>query len=304
MASKKSKVRKPLQGVHLYNKILHELTKINELLPVSKKLTIGKRRQLVSEVLYPSYKHLPQKQRTIKNIRSDIQSQINELPPEQTCHPLYFPDNQLALIDYFEIDNFIKTYLPDCIDIRVNAAEFGITAIFNTMKYSYYSSGVRDIVENIREEIAKSNSGVAFFEGVKKIKPNKPDDLQPEHYFIDFVLIINDILVDDEAGVDYKLPSGSKKVQKKILRDVEKRMKNLQREKSKKKRHQEKEKQKVKLRNDVRKAKKKSTTLKRQDSVAKAVDIALKALLSAYRKKAITKNQYDREKQKLMKLKK
>lgn len=304
MASKKSKVRKPLKGVVLYNKILQEVSKINELLPVSKKLTIGKRRQLVSEVLYPSYKHLPIRMRTVKNIRSDIQQQINELPPEQTCHPLYFPDNQLALIDYFEIDNFITTYLPDCIDIRVNAAEFGITDIFNTMYYSYEGSGVRGIVENIREAIAQSESGVAFFEGIKKLKPNRPDDLQPENYFIDFVLIINDILVDDEAGVEYKLPKGSNVIKKKILKDVQGRMKNLQREKSKKKRQLDKEKQKVKLRNDVRTAKKKSTTLKRQDSVSKAVDIALKTLLAAYRKKAITKKQYDTDKQKLMKLKK
>ena len=57
-----------------------------------------------------------------------------------------------------------------------------------------------------------------------------------------------------------------------------------------------KENEKVKIRNKVREVKKKSATYKRKSSVDKAVDIALKTLLSAYRKKAITKKQYDTQK--------
>ena len=210
----RKKKTKSSSGVALYNKILKELTQINKLIPKDKKLTLLKRRQLVSEVLYPIYSLLPQKERTLKNIRADIKSQLDQIPPEQTCHPLYFPDNLLTLIDYFTIDEFIRNYLPDCIDIRVNAGSLGITSIFNTGRYGYYSSGVRDIVEAIRQELAENKSGVAFFEGLKKVKPNRKHDYEPESYFIDFVLIINDTMVDDEEAIEYKLPKGSAKKEK------------------------------------------------------------------------------------------
>jgi hypothetical protein len=300
----RKKKTKSSSGVALYNKILKELTQINKLIPKDKKLTLLKRRQLVSEVLYPIYSLLPQKERTLKNIRADIKSQLDQIPPEQTCHPLYFPDNLLTLIDYFTIDEFIRNYLPDCIDIRVNAGYLGVTPIFNTGRYGYYSSGVRDIVEAIRQELAENKSGVAFFEGLKKVKPNRKHDYEPESYFIDFVLIINDTMVDDEEAIEYKLPKGSAKKRKRITSDVEKKMKTLIKEKQKKKRQKAKENEKVKIRNKVREVKKKSATYKRKSSVDKAVDIALKTLLSAYRKKAITKKQYDTQKATILKLKK
>jgi hypothetical protein len=303
MATRKKK-KSPLKGIALYNKILKEFSSLNELLPVEKQLPLIKRRQIVSEVLYPSYKNLPLKERTLKNIRVDIQNVVNDFPPEQTCHPLYFPDSQLTLIDYFAIDEFIRNYLPDCFDIRINAGEFGITPIFSTARYSYFSSGVRDIVENIRQEIAKNKSGVAFFEGIKKLKPKKENNLKPENYFIDFVLLIYDRLVDEEDGVSYKLPKKSKAIKKKILSDVEKKMKGLIKEKAKKKREVQKQKDKVKLRNSVKNAKKKSQEYTRQSSINKAVDDAMKTLLTAYKKKAITKAQYDKQKKSLLKLKK
>jgi hypothetical protein len=81
-------------------------------------------------------------------------------------------------------------------------------------------------------------------------------------------------------------------------------MKTLIKEKQKKKRQKAKENEKVKIRNKVREVKKKSATYKRKSSVDKAVDIALKTLLSAYRKKAITKKQYDTQKATILKLKK
>jgi hypothetical protein len=302
--TRKKKKPSSKTGVSLYNKILKELTAINKLIPKDKKLTLLKRRQLVSNVLYPAYSSLPANERSLKNIRKDIKEQLDAIPPEQTCHPLYFPDNLLTLIDYFTIDEFIRNYLPDCIDIRVNAGYLGVTPIFNTGRYSYFATGVRDIVEAIRAELASNKSGVAFFEGLKKVKPKRKHDYEPESYFIDFVLIIEDQKVDDEESVDYKLPTGSSKTRKKITSDVEKKMKNLIKEKQKKKRQKDKEKQKVKLRSKVREAKKKSTTYKRKSSVDKAVDIALKTLLSAYRKKAITKNQYEKQKAELLKLKK
>jgi hypothetical protein len=303
MPSKKKAKAKSSSGVGLYNRILKELTAINKVIPKDKKLTLQKRRQMVSEVLYPVYSMLPARERTIKNIRRDIKAEVDKIPAEQTCHPLYFPDNLLTLIDYFTIDEFIRNYLPDCIDIRVNAGYLGATSIFNTGRYGYYASGVRDIVERIREDLLDNKSGVAFFEGLKKLKPNKKHDLEPDSYYIDFVLIINDEKQDDEEAIEYKLPKGSSAKKKKISSDVEKKMKGLIKEKQKKKRQTQKEKEKVKLRNSVRQAKSKSKTLKRQSSVDKAVEIALKTLLSAYRKKAITKKQYDTQKAQLLKLK-
>lgn len=116
--------------------------------------------------------------------------------------------------------------------------------------------------------------------------------------------MINDRVVDQEDGVSYKLPKKSKAIKKKILSDVEKKMKGLIKEKAKKKREAQKQKDKVKLRNSVKNAKKKSQAYTRQSSINKAVDDALKTLLTAYKKKAITKAQYDKQKKALLKLKK
>jgi hypothetical protein len=297
------KKRSSLSGAALYNRILKELTIINNAIPKDKKLTLQKRRQLVSEVLYPVYSLLPAKERTVKNIRIDIKNELDKIPEEQTCHPLYFPDNLLTLIDYFTIDEFIRNILPDCIDIRVNAGEFGVTSIFNTGFYGYYSTGVRDIVENIRQYLAENKSGVAFFEGIKKLKPNRKHDYEPESYFIDFVLVIEDRMIDDEEGVEYKLPKGSSRKKRKISSDVEKKIKGLIKEKNKKRKQKQKERQKSAIRVDLNKVKKKTTTLKRKSNVDKAIDLALKTLLSAYKKKAITKLQYEKQKAQLLKLK-
>lgn len=302
MADKKKK-KSSNSGVALYNKILKELTIINKAIPPDKKMPLKKRRQMVSEILYPLLSSYPVRQRTLRLIRGSITEAVDRIPEQQTCHPLYFPDNLLTLIDYFSIDEFIRSYLPDCIDIRINAGSFGITRIFNTIDYGYYATGVRDIVEAIREQLRDNRSGAAFFEGLKKVKPNKKHDYEPDSYFIDFVLVINDEKVDSEEAIDYKLPKGSTKKRRKISTEVEKKMKSMIKEKQKAKRQKDKLNQKVKLRSQVRAAKKKSTTYKRQSNIDKAVDSAMKTLLTAYKKKAITKKQYEAQKQSLLKLK-
>jgi hypothetical protein len=48
-------------------------------------------------------------------------------------------DSELVIKNFLnEIDEFIRERVPDCIFLRVNAGEFGVTKIFNTRDYNYY----------------------------------------------------------------------------------------------------------------------------------------------------------------------
>ena len=289
MAAPKKRVNvSDLKGLKLYNFLLKKLGEINAKSTKKQQLGSASKRNIVSKKLYPKYKN--QQGRQLKDITADIRGIVRELPPSEICNPLYLSEAYLAFVEYYEIDNHIRTVLPDCLDVRVNAGSLGKTKIFNTRNYSYNGDGVRKIIENVRKEMEENASGMAYFNGVVKVKPKKKNDGTPENYFVDYVLYINDNPEGDDTGVDFQLPKKEEKKVEKVQDYLGSRLKELQKEKRKRKRQYLKNKPKTE------KELKKIT----DTEIKKAIG-SLKTLLKAG---VISREQFEQQKAALLKLKK
>ena len=232
MPQKKKRVKvADLKGAKLYNFLLKSLGEEVKNNPKKQQLGITSRRRLVKEVLFQKFKG---GKITITEIRKSIKNIIRGLPPAEICNPLFLKEVSLAAEDYYEIDNHIRTVLPDCVDVVVNAGQFGKTQMFNTANYSYYSTGVRKIIENIREAL-DNNSGVAQFYGVVKLKKKRPNDGKAENYYIEYLLYFNGETELDDTPVDYDLPKKFDKIQQEIDKGIFVVVKKQQKEKRKRK---------------------------------------------------------------------
>lgn len=277
-----------LKGIKLYNYLLKQLGLENAKKPKKQRLGITSRRQIVSKQLYPKFK--AQTKLSITEIKKDINGIIRKLPPSEICNPLYLSEAYLSFVEYYEIDNHIRTVLPDCLDVRVNAGIYGKTKIFNTNSYTYYGDGVRKIIENIRKELEENKSGIAYFSGVVKLKRGKPNNGSPTNYFVEYVLFINDIPEADDNPVDYDLPKKEKKKVDEVKDYLADRFGIL--EKAKRKRKRQAKKAQPKTEKEQRKI--------ATEEIRNAIN-ALKRLVKAG---IITKEQFEKQKTALSSLKK
>jgi hypothetical protein len=277
-----------LKGIRLYNFLLKRLGEQNAKLPKQQQLGIARRRQIVSTQLYPKFKQYDKI--PLRLVNSDLKALVKALPPAEICNPLYLSEAYLAFVEYYEIDNHIKTVLPDCLDVRVNAGRLGKTKIFNTRNYSYYGDGVRKIIETVRQELAENKSGMAYFNGVVKTKPNRKNNGNPDNYFVEYVLYINDEPEADDTPTDYDLPNKEQKKVEKVKDYLSEKFKQLEKEKRKRKRARKKA-----------EPKKPSETKKQ---TAEKVRTAVNALKSLLKLGVITKQEFEQQKETLMKFKK
>jgi hypothetical protein len=287
MPPKKPKIDK-LKGLRLYSFLLKQLGEANKKQPKKQRLSIETRRRIVKEELYPFFK--AKEKLSIREIKNYAKKVISNLPPSEICNPLYLSEAYLGDVEYYEIDNHIRTLLPDCLDLRINAGQLGKTKIFNTSNYSYYSDGVRRIVETIRNYMASNNSGEAFFNGVVKLKYNKPNNGKAENYYVEYILFINSESELDDTPVDFNLPKKEQKKVAKIRDTLALRLKNLQKEKSKRIRAK-------------KKAQPKKPAQKKQEA-QEAVKSAIAALKKLYQNGTITKSEFEAQKAILVKFKK
>lgn len=293
MPSKKKRVDvSQLKGIKLYNFLLKQLSEQNKKSKTKQKLSLGAKRKIVSEQLYPKYKAASTISKA--DISKDVRAVVRGLAPKEICNPLYLSEAYLAFIEYYEIDNHIRTVLPDCLDVRVNAGYLGKTQIFNTNNYSYYSSGVRKIIENIRKELEENKSGMADFSGVVKVKPKRPNDGNGDNYYVEFVLSINNTPEADETPADFSLPKKEEKKVEKVRDVLAERFNKLQKEKQKRRRVAKKEAAKKEMEKPA--VRKKKLALEIRNSIN-----ALRRLL---KEKLITKEEFENQKKSLMQLKK
>jgi hypothetical protein len=288
MAVNKNKVKvSSLKGVRLYNYLLKQLGEENKKYPKQQRLGITERRKIVSQKLYPKFSKDPKL--LVSSVNRDIRGIIKGLPPKEVCNPLYLAEAYLSNIEFYEIDNHIRSVLPDCLDVRVNAGSLGKTKIFNTNGYQYQADGVRKIIENIRIELAQNTSGLAYFDGVAKLKPRKPNDGNPKNYYIEFVLFINDQPEADDTPVDFDLPKKEKVKVEKVKNYLSERFGTLQ--KAKRKRKREAKKAELKTPKEQRK------------QLTKEIRTVISALKRLLRSGQITEKQFEQQKASLMGLK-
>lgn len=282
---------KNLKGIRLYNALLKELGEQNRKASKTQRLSAKQRREIVSKELYPKFKG---KSKVLKGeINKEIKAVLKKLPPAEICNPLYLSEAYLSFVEFYEIDNHIRRVLPECLDVRVNAGQYGVTKIFNTSNYSYYSFGVKDIIEKIRDSVG-NGSDRAYFSGIVKVKPNKKDNGNGDNYFVDYVLYMNDIPLDNDESTDFRLPKKEEGKKERVKDFLVEKFKILEKEKKKRKRQ----------------AKRKKEQAKKQlpEEQAKAVNEAIKKAIDSLRlllkNKIITKDEFERQKADLMARKK
>jgi hypothetical protein len=231
-----------LKGTKLYWYIYRVLGELDKKDKGTKNLTSDEKRKIVSERLFPKFK---EGLKSAKELKDAIKEILEERFSDDECNPLFIPQEDLLFINFWEIDVYIKK-LPPCIDVIVNAGEYGITEMFNTENYNYYGSGVKDIVEILREEFG-NNSPANYFNGIVKLKEGKQNNGKSENYYVEYILFINDEPVSDDSQIEYKLSKKQAKKKTEVQDILSAKLKKLKPEgEVLKKREVKKEKEKAK----------------------------------------------------------
>lgn len=94
--------------------------------------------------------------------------------------------DDLSPVVYFMIDNKISS-MPKNVTILLDAGELGVSE-FNSSDYNYYESGVKDIVETIREEVGNDSDNIQFSGSIEQFKGKPKDSKKQEDYYIKWTL--------------------------------------------------------------------------------------------------------------------
>lgn len=286
------------QGVRLYQKILKEFTRVNKSLPEDRQLNLAERRKYISDKIYPQFKGVHPTKVGKKAIRKQVESVLDTIIPKEGCDVNTITPVAYTDIPWFELDETIRDVLPNCIYVRVDCDSIGKTKIFNTLNYNYYTSGVRNLLEKLRDSEDVNNTSTASFQGVKKLRPNKANDGTPENYFIDFVLTLNSVPTKSIEPIEYTPTKQQKKTSVSVRSAIISRIKDLS---NKKKRRINARKTAIKNISEIKKKNKRIKNAKSEDYKKKLAYQRLKdylktkkQLLSAFNKGNLTQEQYDR----------
>jgi hypothetical protein len=290
-----------------YNRLLKEFTKVNNKLPEERKLSIKQRRKIIKEQLLPEYKNVPKYKLRIKSIKSSILREIDKVPPREICDLNYLDASDFALVEWFNLDETIAELVPDCVYVKVTAGQFGETRIFNTRNYEYGRRGVREIVEAIRPE-ADGRSGKYIFDGYKKLRPKKRNDGSAENYYLDFVLTEidrrgNSVPLGEIDEVFYEVPKTreNRKKRTKVKNIIETKIKQLKSKKDSRRRAKKTLETNIKKLKQISTKASKRPTPTNQFQKTKQFNKSATLLEKYYAEGKMTKAQYDRELDKILK---
>lgn len=101
---------------------------------------------------------------------------------------------------YYQIDSVIRGRLPKGINVVVETGWVAGSISFNTGSYEYGESGLRELVEAVREEVSSAPADEQYptFEGVIKRVDGAPEgSVRREDYYIEWVLVVYGEIVSD-----------------------------------------------------------------------------------------------------------
>jgi hypothetical protein len=286
------------RGATLYNKILKEFTKLNNSLPEERKLSLSDRRKYIKEKIYPQFKGNAPTRVSVKDITKEIVGVLDTIVPKEGCDVNFISPSIVANVGWFELDDFIRDVLPQCIYISIDAGDFGKTKIFNTLNYNYTKNGVKKIVDNIRDFVNNDSGVDVTFTGEKRLRKGKTNDGTPENYYIEFILVVNSEPIKDINPILFNVPKSQKKQVTTVKNAILSRVKELG---NKKKRRKRARRTAIKNISNVRKLAKrqvnaKSVEYKRNLAYKKIKEYnrAIKQIQSAFNKGNLTEDQYNR----------
>jgi hypothetical protein len=300
MPTKPKKILANKKTASLYNVIQKEFRIINEKLPINFQLSLAIRRRIISQDIYPNFKSRTKREQGVRKIREYIYELIENIQPQPTCDVRDIPYSAIESIAWYDINEWITEVMPQCIYIQVNAGQFGITKIINTMNYSYERSGVRLITDKIREFVGNNSDTNASYSGYKKVRPRKLDDGSVENYYIEFILSLNYIEQGDVEEAIFPIARTQKdKKRKNSVKDaIIEKINNLKSKKRKVRRANTTIKKNLE---NAKKLQKKIQALKTPVSKARVLSEILKqnrksikALMRDYKNGLITKEKYEK----------
>lgn len=295
-------VKKNIRTLKLYNLLLKEVSALNRQQPENKKLSLKEVRKYISDKLYPKYKSVPFKKIKKTELRSKITNKLRSSKKKVICDVLTLdPEGYTEGVQYFDIDSFIQSQ-PTCIYIRVNAgAQFGKTNIFNTRDFNYHLTGVNDITNRINQYVRqqpkrkRNTDRVPMYVGEIQLRPNHPNDGNGENYFLEMILVVDNVEAVTPKELEIPKKKVSKKEQKKVLivKESKKRASELEPEKSQMKILTKKIEKLI----GTWEIQKKNTVLKKKTKAILAEQFYTDAkdkIEETYKQKKITQSQYER----------
>jgi hypothetical protein len=293
------------KGATVYNKILKEFTKINNKLPLERKVSLADRRKYIKEKIYPQFKGMPVSRVGVRAIRSNVEKVLDTIVPQEGCNINYISPSVTANTNWYDLDDFIRDVLPKCIFIRIDAGTYGQTKIFNTLNYDYTRTGVKAIVDNIREYVNNQSSVDVSFTGIKKLRRGKTNDGTPENYYIDFVLVVNSVPIDSLTPIIYDVPREERRAVTSVKNAILARVKDLSNKKKRKKNARKTAIKNINKLKTINKKQKRSikpeTKQKFSQEKEKLYKSMQKQLNSSFNKGLFTQDQYEKFSAELLK---
>lgn len=326
--------KKRNQRVKLYAKVVKAVRK--EFKAQKQEITYDEARKYASEKVYPSFKGQPAYKVKVKDIRQATRDTLEPpvviQPQKQYVDPRTIGEEEVSGINWFDIDGFLTGDLSPSIkslralrstdkDLRlmILAGNYGNTAEFDLSDYEYVSTGLQEIVENIRANSPLVGSEPYLtWEGYVGIRAGATDLSDPNSYVFQIILIENNQPVVEPSTITTLPPQ---RIQ--TPEDVE-RLREEQRQRLKDEREKQKAKEEAEKRKS-RKGAKRPTTKKRVkepkvtipeptkppskretkgQQVVRLNEIRLRELellRAEYDDKLISKAKYNREKARIMK---
>jgi len=265
--------KKRNQRVKLYAKVVRAVRK--EFKSKKTELTYEEAREYASKNVYPKFKGQPAYKVKVKDIREATRESLAPapapVPPQkQYVDPRTIGEEEVSGINWFDIDGFLTGDLSPSIrqvralrttdkDLRmmILAGEYGNTGEFNLSDYEYVSTGLQDIVEEIRRTSPSvSSEPYLTWEGYVGIRAGATDLTDPDSYVFQIILIENNQPVVEPSTITTLPPQ---RIQ--TPEDVE-RLREEQRQRLKDERERQKAKEEAEKRK-ARKSAKRPTTKKR-----------------------------------------
>jgi hypothetical protein len=265
--------KKRNQRVKLYAKVVRAVRK--EFKSQKIELTYEEAREYASKNVYPKFKGQPAYKVKVKDIREATRESLAPapapVPPQkQYVDPRTIGEEEVSGINWFDIDGFLTGDLSPSIrqvralrttdkDLRmmILAGEYGNTGEFNLSDYEYVSTGLQDIVEEIRRTSPSvSSEPYLTWEGYVGIRAGATDLTDPDSYVFQIILIENNQPVVEPSTITTLPPQ---RIQ--TPEDVE-RLREEQRQRLKDERERQKAKEEAEKRK-ARKSAKRPTTKKR-----------------------------------------
>ena len=238
----------------------------------------------VSQNLYKNFKGLSPSKVKIADIQNAIEAVISQKIQKIVCGSVFqVPDGDIEEQNWWEFFDNLKNISAN-VKTRNNAGNFGVSDILVAEDLQRDAEAFK-IINEIRS-FYKNKSGPTFI-GFRRVLPGKKDDGDPCSYFIDFILSINGVLVDDPSDEVFLTEEQSEE----SMAARRERLKTFKKERSQRARKQKAKKRKRPQSTQQEKTESQEMAQRRPSDI-RALNAAMTKLEGFYNKGLITKKEF------------